>query len=104
MDDFGAGYSNVSHLQRIPLDIIMLDHVLVSDISLNSRSRIIATSIIRMLKALGYTVVAERIEGRVTVLAAAGCDQAQDHYYSRPLPATDITPLLTRGKRGKRAV
>lgn len=79
----------------------MLDRVLVSDIYLNSRSRIIATSIIRMLKALGYTVVAEGIEDRITadVLAAAGCDQAQDSYYSRPLPSTDITPLLTRGKR-----
>jgi len=54
----------------------MLDRVLVSDIYLNSRSRIIATSIIRMLKALRYTVVAEGIEDRITadVLAAAGCD------------------------------
>ena len=96
LDDFGAGYSNVSYLHRIPLDVIKLDRVLVRDIVTDSRSRIIATNIIRMLKELDYSVVAEGIEDRATadVLTEAGCDQAQGYYYSRPLSVADITRLL----------
>lgn len=96
LDDFGAGYSNVSYLHLMPLDVIKLDRVLVRDIVTDERSRIIAISIIRMLKALRYTVVAEGIEDQATagILKAAGCDQAQGYYFSPPLPAADVTPLL----------
>lgn len=98
LDDFGAGYSNVSYLHRMPLDVIKLDRVLVRDIVTDGRSRIIATNIIRMLKELSYTVVAEGVEDRATAeaLTLAGCDQAQGYYFSRPLPVADITRLLTR--------
>ncbi|MBN7124782.1 sensor domain-containing phosphodiesterase [Erwinia billingiae] len=98
LDDFGAGYSNVSYLHRMPLDVIKLDRVLVRDIITDGRSHIIATNIIRMLKELHYTVVAEGIEDRATAeaLAAAGCDQAQGYYFSRPLPVSDITRLLLK--------
>ncbi|WLS81098.1 sensor domain-containing phosphodiesterase (plasmid) [Erwinia pyri] len=98
LDDFGAGFNNISYLHRMPLDIIKLDRVLVSDIAVDSRSRTIATNIIRMLKELEYTVIAEGVEDRATadVLTAAGCDQGQGYYYSRPLSVTDITRLLLR--------
>lgn len=96
LDDFGAGYSNVSYLHRIPLDVIKLDRVLVRDIVTDSRSRIIAKNIIRMLKELDYSVVAEGVEDGATadVLTEAGCDQAQGYYYSRPLSVAGITRLL----------
>ncbi|WP_455821123.1 EAL domain-containing protein [Pseudomonas cerasi] len=98
LDDFGAGYSNVSYLKRMPMDVIKLDRLLISDIATESRSRIIVTSVISMLKALEYTVVAEGVEDGETaaVLAQAGCDIAQGYYYSRPLPAADITRMLQR--------
>lgn len=98
LDDFGAGYSNVSYLYRMPLDVIKLDRVLVRGIVTDKRSRIIATNVIRMLKELEYTVVAEGVEDRATeeILTAAGCDQIQGYYFSRPLAAKDISSLLSR--------
>ncbi|MHA8116050.1 EAL domain-containing protein [Kosakonia cowanii] len=88
LDDFGAGYSNIGCLQRMPADIIKLDKSLVAGLQHDSGSRIIAQSIIFMLKKLQYVVVAEGVEDEKTLelLREYGCDEAQGYYFSRPLP------------------
>lgn len=80
LDDFGTGYSNISYLRRMPLDVIKLDRSLISGLSSDTASRVIARSIISMLKELGYTVLAEGVEneencdrtGRVWMRSGAG--------------------------------
>ncbi|WP_312046568.1 GGDEF and EAL domain-containing protein [Erwinia sp.] len=96
LDDFGMGYSNISYLRRMPLDVIKLDRSLIRDISSDTSSRIIARSIISMLKELDYTVLAEGVEDEdvVTTLAEYGCDQAQGYFYSRPLPEAELDQWL----------
>ncbi len=42
LDDFGTGYSNISYLRRMPLDVIKLDRSLISELSSDTASRIIA--------------------------------------------------------------
>jgi EAL domain-containing protein (putative c-di-GMP-specific phosphodiesterase class I) len=64
LDDFGAGYSNISYLRRIPIDVIKLDRSLVSQITTDTGSRIIARNVIMMLKELHYVVLAEGVEDR----------------------------------------
>ena len=97
LDDFGTGYSNISYLRRMPLDIIKLDRTLISEISSDTASRIIARSIIGMLKELDYTVLAEGVENAetVTALTEYGCDQAQGFFYSRPLPEAELDEWLS---------
>lgn len=97
LDDFGTGYSNISYLRRMPLDIIKLDRTLISKISSDTASRIIARSIIGMLKELDYTVLAEGVENAetVTALAEYGCDQVQGFFYSRPLPEVELDKWLS---------
>lgn len=99
LDDFGAGYSNISYLRRIPIDIIKLDRSLISQIVSDSDSRIIARNVITMLKDLNYLVLAEGIEDRQTamMLKAYGCDEAQGYYFSRPIPAAEIPAWLAKG-------
>lgn len=96
LDDFGSGYNNVNYLRRMPFDIIKLDRELISDIVTDRRSQIIVTNTINMLKSLEYTVIAEGVEdlGTAKILLEAGCDIAQGYYYSRPLPAGEITKVL----------
>ena len=96
LDDFGTGYSNISYLRRMPLDVIKLDRSLISEISSDTASRIIARSIIVMLKDLDYTVLAEGVEDAATVSALTeyGCDQAQGFFYSRPVPETELDEWL----------
>lgn len=103
LDDFGTGYSNISYLRRMPLDVIKLDRSLISEISSDTASRIIARSIIAMLKELDYTVLAEGVENAetVTALTEYGCDQAQGFFYSKALPETELDEWLAWKLRGR---
>lgn len=102
LDDFGSGYSNISYLRRMPLDVIKLDRSLISELSSDTASRIIARSIIAMLKELDYTVVAEGVECTDTVasLTEYGCDQAQGFFYSKPLDEYTLDQWLHWKLRG----
>lgn len=96
LDDFGVGHSNINYLRRIPLDVIKLDRSLISGLSSDTASRIIARSIISMLKELNYDVLAEGVENEETVSALTqyGCDQAQGFFYSRPLADPELEQWL----------
>lgn len=80
LDDFGAGYSNIGYLRRMPADIIKLDKSLVAGLINNPGSCIIA-------KKLDFSVVAEGVEDEQTLelLREYQCDEAQGFYFSRPL-------------------
>ncbi len=96
LDDFGAGYSNISYLRRIPMDVIKLDRSLIKQVASDTASRIIARSVIKLLKELDYIVLAEGVEDVETAnsLHAWGCDEAQGFYYSRPLPPAQLEGWL----------
>lgn len=87
LDDFGAGYSNINYLRRIPIDIIKLDRSLISQITTDEASLVIVRNVIVMLKELDYQVLAEGVEDRATarILKEFGCDEVQGFYFSRPL-------------------
>jgi EAL domain-containing protein (putative c-di-GMP-specific phosphodiesterase class I) len=98
LDDFGTGYSNISYLRRMPLDIIKLDRSLISGVLEDTSSLIIARSIIRMLKELNYTVLAEGVEDAevAILLRDFGCDQAQGYFFSKPLSDPELDIWLQR--------
>lgn len=97
LDDFGTGYSNVSYLRRMPLDVIKLDRSLISDLSVDTASRVIVRSIITMLKELDYVVLAEGVESEedATALLDYGCDLAQGYFYSKPLAGEALNSWLS---------
>ncbi|ATA23978.1 histidine kinase [Brenneria goodwinii] len=96
LDDFGAGYSNINYLRRIPIDIIKLDRSLISRITTDTGSRIIVKNIIVMLKELDYIVLAEGVEDEETaqMLKEFGCDEAQGYFFSKPVSAKQIQALF----------
>jgi predicted signal transduction protein with EAL and GGDEF domain len=52
-----------------------------------------------MAKGLKKLVVAEGVETgeQLTLLRARGCDEAQGHYFSKPLAAKDFARILVAG-------
>ncbi|MCG8707770.1 EAL domain-containing protein [Brenneria sp. 4F2] len=96
LDDFGAGYSNINYLRRIPLDVIKLDRSLISLITTDTGSRIIVRNIIVMLKELDYTVLAEGVEDEQTALMLKefGCDEAQGYFFSKPVSPQQIQTMF----------
>jgi hypothetical protein len=62
----------------------------------DSRSAAVVRAAINLGHSLDIEVIAEGVETKAQVdfLVAAGCEQAQGYYFSRPLTAAGVTDLL----------
>lgn len=99
MDDFGSGYSSLSSLKTIPLDILKIDRSLVCDLDDNEVSKQITGAIVDLGKAMKLMILAEGVETQeqCRYLTDIGCDLAQGYFYSKPRPADEITVMLMPG-------
>lgn len=96
MDDFGTGFSSLSHLANLPFSTIKIDRAFVDGIESSDCKCALVDSIIRIGAGLGLQVVAEGVESaqQVVVLRTLGCSAAQGYYFSRPVPAADVCNWL----------
>jgi diguanylate cyclase (GGDEF)-like protein/PAS domain S-box-containing protein len=98
IDDFGTGYSSLSYLRKFPVDALKIDRSFVRQIS-DGEDTTIVTAVIGMARSLKLRVVAEGVETaeEVAFLRAHQCDEAQGHYFSRPLLPQQFAKLLRTG-------
>ncbi len=98
IDDFGAGYSSLNYLRRLPIDQLKIDRSFVS--GLGAGDDAIVRSTIDLAHRLGLTVVAEGVESVEARdhLQQLGCDAAQGNLIAEPGPATDIRRWIARQK------
>jgi diguanylate cyclase (GGDEF)-like protein len=89
VDDFGVGYSYLSHLRDFPIDRVKIDRSFIAGLGLAGEDRTIVEAVVRLAHELGLGVVAEGVEteAQATLLLALGCDVAQGYYYAPPLTA-----------------
>jgi diguanylate cyclase (GGDEF)-like protein len=87
IDDFGVGYSSLSYLQQLDLDILKIDRSFIHNLS-DPNSLALCKAIITIAHELGLSVVAEGIENEMQrdILAELGCDFGQGYFLSKPLP------------------
>ena len=92
IDDFGTGFSSLSHLKLLPVDEMKIDRSFVADLASNKHSQKIVASIIRLAHELQLAVVAEGVEEESALLhlRALGCDLAQGYFFDRPRAAADL--------------
>lgn len=88
IDDFGAGYSSLNLLNRIPADILKLDKVFLNDVEKRKRSRIVISQVVEMAHKLGMKVVCEGVEkeSQAKFLRDIACDMAQGFLFAEPMP------------------
>jgi EAL domain-containing protein (putative c-di-GMP-specific phosphodiesterase class I) len=97
LDDFGTGFSGLSHLRRVPVDGVKIDRSFIADVLRDPDDLALTTAIIAMAHSLGITVIAEGVEkeGQFNVLRERGCDMAQGYWLGYPMNAHDFSRLLT---------
>ncbi len=62
LDDFGAAYSSLNYLHRLPVDFIKLDRTLVDAVGTGAQARTIAASFVSVAKTLSLRTVVEGTE------------------------------------------
>ena len=99
IDDFGMGYSSLSHLSRMPLNELKIDQSFLKNLAVSHLDQAIVQSIVDLAHNLNLSVVAEGVEGPEVLpfLKRWNCEFAQGYYLGEPVPAEQLTPyLLTR--------
>ena len=96
MDDFGTGFSSLSYLKELPLDVLKIDQSFVRHLESEESSRAIVKSILALANGLGMETVAEGIENdaQFEFLEQHQCHLFQGFLFSRPIPAEDFLKLL----------
>ena len=98
VDDFGTGYSSLSYLSKLPVDVLKVDRSFVERVTVNEQDASVTQAILALSSAMHLTTVAEGIEddGQANWLASANCAIGQGFLWSKPVPISDATALLTR--------
>ncbi|EJM39755.1 diguanylate cyclase (GGDEF) domain-containing protein [Pseudomonas sp. GM33] len=96
IDDFGTGYSSLAYLKRLPLNTLKIDRSFIQDIPKATQDMEIVQAIIVMAHTLQLQVVTEGVETfeQYQFLEEQGCDFVQGYLLSRPVPLTELLPVL----------
>jgi diguanylate cyclase (GGDEF)-like protein len=92
VDDFGAGYTSLGRLRGVPLTEIKIDRSFVEE---SPENQAIVRGVVALAHGLGCRVTAEGVETAEVAawVAAAGCDDGQGFFYSRPVPWTQVPTM-----------
>ena len=87
LDDFGMGFSSVSHLMEYPIDIVKLDKSMQTSNESSDKHQRIFKALALMLKTLDFVVVAEGIETKEQLLQCQqfNLERLQGNYLGLPL-------------------
>ena len=106
IDDFGTGYSSLSYLRSIPVGMLKIDRSFVESIGQDGgaerKDEVLLSGVVGIARGLGMKVLAKGVEttGQLAHLKALGCDLAQGHLFSRPLPGVEAAEFLREASGG----
>ena len=100
IDDFGAGYSSLSYLKRLPANALKIDKSFVKGLGEDVQDTAIVRMVIELAHTLGMEVIAEGVEswGQAALLEEMGCDFGQGYRFSKPLPNEEVPMFLAEGR------
>jgi len=101
LDDFGVGYSSLSHLRLFPFDKLKIDRAFVTGCAENVQSATLVHAVVSIGRALGMKVVAEGVETEAQrkFLKVAGVHAMQGYLFARPEPVAALKERLAAMNR-----
>ncbi len=96
MDDFGAGYSNLSTMASLPFDTVKLDRTLAAGVSADREKQTILRLALRLADELGFETVVEGVETAEDLwfVAENGATMVQGYIFSPPVSLDEFAALL----------
>jgi diguanylate cyclase (GGDEF)-like protein/PAS domain S-box-containing protein len=96
LDDFGAGHASLSHLRRLPVDMLKLDRALVNPPTEHMSGPAVIDVVVSLGRRLGMEIVAKGLEteGEIERARNAGCLYGQGFALGRPAPAERMEAYL----------
>jgi diguanylate cyclase (GGDEF)-like protein/PAS domain S-box-containing protein len=96
IDDFGTGFSSLSHLHRLPVDTIKIDRTFVRNMMEVEDDAALVSAIIGMATTMRKHVIAEGVETEAqrAQLLRFGCHEAQGFLFSEPVEPEVFAQML----------
>ncbi len=92
VDDFGSGYSSLSLIGVLPVDVVKLDKSFVKESLKSPKGSDIMRGLINILNEIHLEIVCEGVETKEEekVINDCGCDEVQGYLYDRPIPTDEF--------------
>jgi len=97
LDNFGIGRSSLVSLHQLPVDVIKIDHSLVTEAVVSEHHRVLIEATILVATSLGMSTAAQGIEteAQLAVVRQLGCEQGQGYFFSEAISAANMVQWLT---------
>jgi EAL domain-containing protein (putative c-di-GMP-specific phosphodiesterase class I) len=97
LDDFGAGYSSLSHLRHFPVDGLKIDGQFIRHSLKSERDSKLMHSIILLARSLDLHIIAEGVETeeQLNLLKQMECYNIQGFYFTHALPHNEYKEWCT---------
>ncbi len=92
LDDFGTGFSSLSHLHSFPIDIVKIDKSLMPNASSKEKVKQLLAGLVVMIQSLELKIIAEGIETEcdLELCKRLKVDKMQGYYFDKALPAKEL--------------
>lgn len=98
LDDFGKGFSSLSHLSRLPITTLKIDKSFIDQVPESRDDQPLTGLVIQLAKSMGIKVVAEGVEKYIQLeyLRKYDCDCIQGFLFSKPIPAIEAIEWMRK--------
>ena len=98
LDDFGEGYSSLSHIRHLPIQALKIARPFIHELGEPDADPRLVRGIIELASSLELALVAEGIEqpGQRDALQSLGCRYGQGYLFSRPVELSVLRGVLRK--------
>jgi len=99
LNEFGTGYSGITNMIDLPVDVVKLERMFVWQLETNPRSAHLVKGLIEIANGLELKLIAEGVEtdNQLDLLEQYGCPYEQGFYYSATVDAPALAAMLGKG-------